>query len=38
MYLGVKLSADGKMEGELDRRVGIAMSAVGECIWEQGVE
>ena len=38
VYLGVKFSADGVMEGQLDRRVGIAMSAVGECIWEQGVE
>ena len=28
-YLGVKLSADGRMEGELDRRVGHATSAVG---------
>ena len=29
VYLGVKLSADGRMEGELDRRVGIAASTVG---------
>ena len=29
MYLGVKFSADGRMEGELDRRIGIAVSAVG---------
>ena len=29
MYLGVKYSADGRMEGELDRRIGMAMSAVG---------
>ena len=28
MYLGVKFSADGKIEGELDRRSGMAMSAV----------
>ena len=29
MYLGVKFSADGRMGLELDRRIGIAMSAVG---------
>ena len=29
MYLRVKFSADGRMEGELDRRIGIAVSAVG---------
>ena len=29
VYLGVKFSADRRMEGELDRRVSIAMSAVG---------
>ena len=29
MYLGVMFSADGRMEGELDRRIGIAMSTVG---------
>ena len=29
MYLRVKFSADGSMEGELDRRIGIAVSAVG---------
>ena len=29
VYLGVKLSADGRMEQELDRRVVIATSAVG---------
>ena len=29
MYLGVKFSAEGRMEGELDRRIGMAMSAVG---------
>ena len=28
MYLGVKFNADKRMEGELDRRIGIAMSAV----------
>ena len=28
-YLGVKFSADERMEGELDRRAGIATSAVG---------
>ena len=27
--LGVKYSADGRMEGELDRRIGMAMSVVG---------
>ena len=27
MYLGVKISADGRMEGELDRRIGSAMSS-----------
>ena len=29
VYLRVKFSADGRMEGELDRRIGIAVSAVG---------
>ena len=29
VYLGVKISAGGRMEEKLDRRVGIAMSAVG---------
>ena len=29
VYLGVKFSTDGRMEGELDRRIGIAMSAEG---------
>ena len=29
VYLEVKFSADGMMEGELDRRVGITTSAVG---------
>ena len=29
VYLGVKFSVDRMMEGELDRRVGIATSAVG---------
>ena len=29
VYLGVEFSADGRMEGELDRRIGIAKSAVG---------
>ena len=42
MYLRVKFSADGRMEGELDRRIGIAVSACGstveEGIWMQGVE
>ena len=27
--LGVKFSDDGRMEGELERRIGIAMSTVG---------
>ena len=29
VYLGEKISEDGKMEGELERRIGIAMSTVG---------
>ena len=29
MYLGVKFSEDGRLEGELERRIGIAMSTVG---------
>ena len=29
VYLGVKISADGRMEGELDTRIGSAMSAFG---------
>ena len=29
VYLGVMFSADGRMEGELVRRIGIAKSAVG---------
>ena len=29
VYLGLKLSEDGRMEGELERRIGIAMSTVG---------
>ena len=29
VYLGVKFSADGRMDGELDRRTGSAMSAFG---------
>ena len=29
VYLGVKFSAEGRMEGELDRRLSMPMSAVG---------
>ena len=29
VYVGVKFSADGRMDGELDRRIGSAMSAFG---------
>ena len=29
VHLGVKISADGRMEGELDRRIGSAMSTFG---------
>ena len=29
VYLGVKFSEDGRMEGELKRRVGIALGTVG---------
>ena len=29
VYLGVKFTVDGKMEGKLDRRVGIALRTVG---------
>ena len=29
VYLRVKISADGRMEGELDRRIGSAMSTFG---------
>ena len=29
VYLGMKLSEDGRMEGELEKRIGIAMSTVG---------
>ena len=29
VYLGVKFSEDGRMEGELERRIGIGMSTVG---------
>ena len=29
VYLGVKISADGRMKGELDRRIRSAMSALG---------
>ena len=28
VYLGVKFSEEGRMEGELERRIGIAMSTV----------
>jgi len=29
VYLGIKFSADRRIEGELNRRIGISMSAVG---------
>ena len=29
MYLGVKFSEDGRMEGELERRIGMALSTFG---------
>ncbi len=29
VYLGVKFSKDGRLEGELERRIGIGMSTVG---------
>ena len=29
VYLGMKLSEGGRMEGELERRIGIAMTTVG---------
>ena len=29
LQLGVKFSEEGRMEGELERRIGIAMSTVG---------
>ena len=29
VYLGVKFSEDRRMEGELERRIGIGMSTVG---------
>ena len=29
VYLGVKFSSEGRMDGELDRRIGSAMSAFG---------
>ena len=29
MYLGVKLSEDGKMKNEVERRIGMAMQTVG---------
>ena len=29
VYLGMKFSEDGRMEEELERRIGIAMSTVG---------
>ena len=43
LYLGMNFSEDGRMEGELERRIGIAMSTVGamkgeKYIWKQRVE
>ena len=42
VYPGVKISADGRMEGELDRRIGSAMSAFGSLkknvFWRLGAE
>ena len=32
VYLGVKFSEDGRMEGELERRIGIRMSTVGAMV------
>ena len=32
VYLGVKISPDGRMEGELDRRIGSVMSAFGSLM------
>ena len=29
VYLGVKLSEDGKMESEVERRIGMTIQAVG---------
>lgn len=29
VYLGMKFSADGRMEVELDRRIGVAVSTLG---------
>ena len=29
VYLGVKLSEDGKLESEVERRIGMTMQAVG---------
>ena len=34
VYLGVKFSEDGRMEEELERRIGIGMSTVGAKIFE----
>ena len=42
VYPGVKISADGRMEGELDRRIGSAMSDFGSLkknvFWRLGAE
>ena len=41
VYLGVKFSEDGRMKGELEGRIGIAMSSWGnesKSIWKQRVE